>query len=339
MKLPPPQLLRKSKSAGVMSQFRKSISARLTFKSFALSMALFVSGASMACDFNGWDPVAPDFCEEFVAPVFPYGVPTIELKADAGYARMYLPDGTRILLDLADGTVTAIYANGQMETAPVTQLPSDVQAQFWALAARAANNPAESFLMPVDNLMTMANQFVAAGEPKARTSSGGFTSTVGGDDSNCEDGASGEPILDCVEVTAYLYYWNVSFGGGWSRVSSPSEIPRGAYRCPFTTIEQCRIVEENQRREWEEKQAKACTDRFWSAGLTIGSYAASHIGCRAVIAGAIGTGTGAGAAPGIPVMSLGGIACIGGAIGTLHNASNMLEENEVCVSEFPGPRG
>jgi hypothetical protein len=293
----------------------------------------------MACDPNGWDPVVHDFCEDFVAPVFPHGVPTVELNGDAGYARMYLPDGTRVLLDLAAGTVTAVYANGQMETAPVTQLPSDVQAQFWALAARAANNPADSLLMPVDNLMAMANQFVAAGEPKARTSLGRSTSTAGEDDSNCNDGASGEPTLDCVEVTAYLYYWDVSFGGGWSRASSPSEIPRGAYRCPFTTIEQCRIEEENQRREWEERQAKACTDRFWSAGLTIGSYAASHIGCRAVIAGAVGTGTGVGAPVGVPVMSLGGIACIGGAIGTLHNASNMIDEHKVCVGEFPGPKG
>lgn len=137
MDLSPPRLRKAALircTSDLRSQARKPTLRRVASNTLVLSAVLFAGGVSAACDLNGWDPVAYEFCEYSAAPVFPYGVPTFEIRNDAGYARVYLKDGTRATLDLARGTVTIVYANGASEFGEVNQLSTETQTQFWALA-------------------------------------------------------------------------------------------------------------------------------------------------------------------------------------------------------------
>lgn len=278
------------------------------------------------------------FCEAAVPPTFPYGVPTVELQGYLGYASFYLPDRTNARLDLARGEVTVTFPNGQGVVIGVNQMPSDVRAKFWSLAAHAANNPSQHLLMPLDRLTSQASQIIAMGQPKSEPSSGHRYKTYGEDEeSNCKKELSGEPIIDCVEVTTYLLYWSIA-GESWVRVGTPSEIPSGAYRCPFETLEACNIHAQNEFNEWEKEKNKACFERFVNASELVVSVSAMGAGCPVAAAGLGLIPTGVGTVPGAAMTTFGVIGCVGGLIGGTWNAVQMISTNNVCASPFPGPR-
>ncbi|GAB3738829.1 hypothetical protein GCM10028794_21950 [Silanimonas algicola] len=326
-------------TAELRPKAQKSVLRRVTSNALVLSIALFAGMASAACDPNGWDPVAYEFCDNADAPVFPYGVPTFEIRNDAGYARVYLRDGTRAVLDLAQGTVTIVYPNGASEFGQVGQLSTEAQTQFWALAHQAANNPQEHFLVPLDHLSAVATRVVASGAAVPQTTVARGLG-VGYDESNCDDGgASGNPpnTLPCVQVRAQLMYWNV-ITDDWSQAPSIRDIPAGAIRCHLPTVDACNIWANNQRIAWEERRQQACSDRWWDGGLFLATSAAAHVGCQVAGAGVGATATGAGAAPGALAIGGGGILCVGGIVGALHAGRSMWNNNATCTSSFPGPR-